>query len=31
MKHTHKIAYDYCMANIKQSAAVDQVNTALRS
>jgi hypothetical protein len=31
MKPTHKIAYNYCMANIQQSAAVDQVNTALRS
>jgi hypothetical protein len=31
MKTTHQIAYDYCMANITQSAAVDQVNTALRS
>jgi hypothetical protein len=31
IKHTHQIAYDYCMANIQQSAAVDQVNTALRA
>ena len=31
MKTTHKIAYNYCMANITQSAAVDQVNSALRS
>ena len=31
MKQTHKIAYDYAMAHIKQSAAVDQLNTALRS
>jgi hypothetical protein len=31
IKHTHQIAYNYCMANIKQSAAVDQINTALRS
>jgi hypothetical protein len=31
MKPTHQIAYNYAMANIKQSAAVDQVNTALRS
>jgi hypothetical protein len=31
MKQTHKIAYDYAMANITQSAAIDQVNTALRS
>ena len=31
IKHTHQIAYNYCMANITQSAAVDQVNTALRS
>ena len=31
MKPTHKIAYDYAMANIQQSAAIDQVNSALRS
>jgi hypothetical protein len=31
MKTTHQIAYDYAMANIKQSAAVDQINQALRS
>jgi hypothetical protein len=31
MKTTHKIAYNYCMAHIQQSAAVDQVNSALRS
>ena len=31
MKQTHKIAYDYAMAHIKQSAAIDQLNTALRS
>ena len=31
MKPTHKIAYNYCMANITQSAAVDQLNTAFRS
>lgn len=31
IKHTHQIAYNYAMANIQQSAAVDQVNTALRS
>jgi hypothetical protein len=31
IKHTHQIAYNYCMANITQSAALDQVNTALRS
>jgi len=31
MKPTHQIAYDYAMANIQQSAAIDQVNTALRS
>ena len=31
IKPTHKIAYDYAMANIQQSAAVDLVNTALRS
>jgi hypothetical protein len=31
IKQTHKIAYDYAMAHIKQSAAVDQLNTALRS
>jgi hypothetical protein len=31
IKPTHQIAYNYCMANIQQSAAVDQVNTALRS
>jgi hypothetical protein len=31
MKQTHKIAYNYAMANITQSAAVDQVNTALRA
>ena len=29
MKQTHKIAYDYCMAHIQQSAGVDQLNTAL--
>jgi hypothetical protein len=31
IKHTHQIAYNYAMANIQQSAAVDQVNTALRA
>lgn len=31
MKKTHKIAYDYAMAHIKQSAGMDQLNTALRS
>jgi hypothetical protein len=31
IKPTHQIAYNYCMANITQSAAVDQLNTALRS
>jgi hypothetical protein len=31
IKPAHKIAYNYCMANIKQSVAVDQVNTALRA
>jgi hypothetical protein len=29
MKPTHKIAYDYCMAHLQQSAAVDQFNQAL--
>jgi hypothetical protein len=31
MKQTHKIAYDYAMANIKQSAGIEQLNTALGS
>ena len=31
MKPTHKIAYDYAMANIQQSAAMDMVNSALRA
>jgi hypothetical protein len=31
IKQTHQIAYDYAMANIKQSAAMDMVNSALRS
>jgi hypothetical protein len=31
IKHTHKIAYNYCMANLQQSAAVEQLNTALGS
>jgi hypothetical protein len=31
IKPTHQIAYNYCMANIQQSAAVEQINTALRS
>jgi hypothetical protein len=31
IKPTHQIAYNYAMANIKQSAALEQVNTALRS
>lgn len=31
MKKTHKIAYDYAMAHIKQSAGMDQLNSALRS
>jgi hypothetical protein len=31
IKPTHQIAYNYAMANIKQSAAVDQINTALRA
>jgi hypothetical protein len=30
IKHTHQIAYNYAMATITQSAAVDQLNTALR-
>ena len=29
IKPTHKIAYDYAMAHIQQSAGVDQLNTAL--
>ena len=31
MKPTHQIAYNYAMANIKQSAGIDQLNTALGS
>jgi hypothetical protein len=31
MKSTHKIAYNYAMANIQQSAGIDQLNTALGS
>ena len=31
MKQTHKIAYDYAMAHIKQSAGMDQLNRALNS
>ena len=31
IKHTHQIAYNYAMATITQSAAVDQLNTALRA
>lgn len=31
MKQTHKIAYDYAMATIRQTAAIDQLNTALGS
>jgi hypothetical protein len=31
IKPTHQIAYDYAMANIQQSAAVDLVNSALRA
>jgi hypothetical protein len=31
MKFTHKIAYDYAMANIQQTAAMDMVNSALRA
>jgi len=31
MKQTHKIAYDYAMAHIQQSAGVDQLNTALQA
>jgi hypothetical protein len=31
MKQTHQIAYDYAMANIQQSAGIDQLNTALNS
>lgn len=31
MKQTHKIAYDYAMAHIKQSAGMDQVNNAFRA
>lgn len=31
MKTTHKIAYDYCMAHIQQTAGTDQLNTALRA
>ena len=29
MKQTHKIAYDYAQAHIKQSAGIDQLNAAL--
>jgi hypothetical protein len=31
MKTTHQIAYNYAMANLQQSAAIDQLNTALGS
>ena len=31
IKPTHQIAYDYAMANLKQSVAIDQLNTALGS
>lgn len=31
IKTTHQIAYNYCMANLTQTAAIEQVNTALRS
>jgi hypothetical protein len=31
MKQTHKIAYDYAMAHIKQSAGMDQLNKALNA
>jgi len=31
MKPTHQIAYNYAMANIQQSAAIDMVNSALRA
>jgi hypothetical protein len=31
MKPTHQIAYNYAMANLQQSVAVDQLNTALGS
>lgn len=31
MKPSHKIAYDYTMATIHQNAAMDMVNSALRS
>lgn len=31
MKPSHKIAYDYAMATIQQNAAMDMVNSALRS
>lgn len=31
MKHTHKIAQDYAMANIRQTAGIDQLNQALRA
>jgi hypothetical protein len=31
IKPTHKIAYNYAMATIQQSAAMDMVNSALRS
>jgi hypothetical protein len=30
IKPTHQIAYDYCMAQVTQAAAVDQLNSALR-
>ena len=31
MKSTHQIAYDYAMAHLQQSAAIDQLNCALCS
>jgi hypothetical protein len=31
MKPTHQIAYNYAMANLQQSAGIDQLNTALGS
>lgn len=31
MKQIHRIAYDYAMAHIKQSAGMDQLNSALRA
>jgi hypothetical protein len=31
IKQTHQIAYDYAMAHLEQSVALDQLNTALHS